>query len=245
MQLVTLDKLSKLKSETLRAIAITAIPVFGMIVGAFGWDEGIFSAKAALVIDRVLALWTALGLAYIADARINKPNPPLSDKAVDATMRLVDEGKLTVTATSMSNSTLASDYDAPVTKQAGRIALMFAPLLFGLSAVSVVAATLALQGCTSTSFTVRTPTQRLDIAIQTADISVTAVRSALRSDLISAAQATSFLNNVREYRALLGTVTDLMETGQPGATSMLSYVEQSLLTLQNFLAEREKEKARG
>jgi hypothetical protein len=66
----------------------------GVVLSLFGVSEGMFSEQAMKVVDAGMALLTAVGLLYAANARINKPNPPLSDAAIAKTEQMIAEGKL-------------------------------------------------------------------------------------------------------------------------------------------------------
>jgi hypothetical protein len=95
-----LEKIAKLDSLVLRGLAVALIALIGKVLALFGLDEMVFSTKAAEIVDALLTVITAGGVLYAAHARINKANPPLSDKAVSETQRLVDEGVLKETSKS-------------------------------------------------------------------------------------------------------------------------------------------------
>jgi hypothetical protein len=89
-----LEKIAKLDSLVLRGLAVALIGLIGKILALFGLDEMVFSTKASEIVDALLTLITAAGVLYAAHARINKPNPPLSDAAVLKTQQMVNEGTL-------------------------------------------------------------------------------------------------------------------------------------------------------
>jgi hypothetical protein len=95
-----LEKFAKLDSQVLRALLVTAIGLVGAILRAFGIGDESFSKGALEIADQLMLFVATLGVLYAAHARINKPNPPLSDKAVLETQRLVDEGVLKETSKS-------------------------------------------------------------------------------------------------------------------------------------------------
>lgn len=93
-----LEKIAKLDAAVIRGVLVTLVPVLGILLNSiFGIDEKLFSERAGQAIDALMAFVAALGLAYIAYARINKPSPPLSDNAIIKTQEMIKEGKLTVT----------------------------------------------------------------------------------------------------------------------------------------------------
>lgn len=93
-----LEKIAKLDAAVIRGVLVTAVPVLAMILNLiFGIDESLFSERAGKMIEAIMTLWTAIGLAYIAYARITKPTPPLSDTAIIATEQMIKSGDLSVT----------------------------------------------------------------------------------------------------------------------------------------------------
>jgi hypothetical protein len=93
-EIIMLEKFAKLDSLVLRGLLVAAVGFIGVVLSLFGVSEGMFSEKAMKVVDAGMTLLTAVGLLYAANARINKPNPPLSDKAVAETARMVQDGTL-------------------------------------------------------------------------------------------------------------------------------------------------------
>jgi hypothetical protein len=93
-EIIMLEKIAKLDSLVLRGLAVALIGLIGKILALFGLDEMLFSTKASEIVDALLTVITAGGVLYAAHARINKANPPLSDKAVAETARLVQDGTL-------------------------------------------------------------------------------------------------------------------------------------------------------
>jgi hypothetical protein len=92
-----LDKIAKLDAAVIRGVLVTAVPVLAMLLNIiFGIDEKLFSEKAGEFIEALMTLFTAIGLAYIAWARITKPTPPISDTAIIATEQMLKAGKLSV-----------------------------------------------------------------------------------------------------------------------------------------------------
>lgn len=89
-----LEKIAKLDSLVLRGLAVALIGLIGKILALAGVDEMVFSAKASDIVDAALTVITTAGVLYAAYARINHPNPPLSDAAVEKTQALIDAGKL-------------------------------------------------------------------------------------------------------------------------------------------------------
>ena len=77
-----LEKIAKLDSLVLRGLAVALIGLIGKILSLAGVDEMLFSAKANEIVDAALTVLTTAGVLYAAYARINHPNPPLSDAAV-------------------------------------------------------------------------------------------------------------------------------------------------------------------
>lgn len=92
-----LEKIAKLDAAVIRGVLVTAVPILAMLLNViFGIDEKLFSEQAGKFIEAVMTFLAAIGLAYIAWARINKPTPPLSDNAIIKTKQMIDEGKLSV-----------------------------------------------------------------------------------------------------------------------------------------------------
>lgn len=92
-----LGKIAKLDAAVIRGVLVTMVPVLAMLINAiFGIDEKIVSEFAGKLIEALMALFAAIGLAYIAWARINKPTPPLSETAVTKTEAMIRDGKLSV-----------------------------------------------------------------------------------------------------------------------------------------------------
>jgi hypothetical protein len=89
-----LEKIAKLDSLVLRGLAVALIGLIGKILSLAGVDEMVFSTKASEIVDALLTVITTAGVLYAAYARINKPNPPLSDAAVAKTQEMVDDGRL-------------------------------------------------------------------------------------------------------------------------------------------------------
>jgi hypothetical protein len=96
--MIMLEKISKLDSAVLRALLVAFVGLVGAILRAFGVGSEMFDKSAMELVDQVMLFITACAVLYAAYARISKPNPPLSDRAVTETQRLVDEGKLTPTS---------------------------------------------------------------------------------------------------------------------------------------------------
>jgi hypothetical protein len=90
-----LEKIAMLDSTVLRALLVAFAGLVGAVLRAFGVGSDLFEKAVMDIIDQVMLCLTAVAVLYAAYARITKPNPPLSDKAVVDTQRLVDEGKLT------------------------------------------------------------------------------------------------------------------------------------------------------
>jgi hypothetical protein len=89
-----LEKIAKLDSLVLRGLAVALIGLIGKILALAGVDEMLFSTKASEIVDALLTVITAAGVLYAGYARINKPNPPLSDSAVAKTEQMIADGKL-------------------------------------------------------------------------------------------------------------------------------------------------------
>jgi hypothetical protein len=92
-----LDKIAKLDAAVIRALLVAAVGVLGVVLGFFGVNEDVFNAQAARFVDALSLLFTAGGVAWAAWARINLPNPPLSDKAVTKSQAMVTKSQSTET----------------------------------------------------------------------------------------------------------------------------------------------------
>ena len=101
-----LEKIAKLDAAVIRGVLVTLVPVLAILLNAlFGIDEKLFSEKAGQAIEALMGLFAAIGLAYIAWARVTKPTPPLSDAAVAATELMVKSGKLSVSSSTPEDKT--------------------------------------------------------------------------------------------------------------------------------------------
>lgn len=80
-----LEKIALLDSHVIRALLIAIVGVIGMALSLFGVDDKLFSSKAEGFVDAVMLLVTAGGVVYAAYARITKPTPPITEKAVKRT----------------------------------------------------------------------------------------------------------------------------------------------------------------
>ena len=89
-----LEKIAMLDSSVVRALLVALAGLIGAVLRAFGVGSDLFDKNIMAVIDQIMLCLTALAVLYAAYARITKPNPPLSDAAVNKTQQLVDEGKL-------------------------------------------------------------------------------------------------------------------------------------------------------
>lgn len=89
-----LEKIALLDSRVVRALLVAFVGLVGAVLRAFGVGSDLFEKATMEIIDQVMLCLTALTVLYAAYARVTKPNPPLSDAAVNETKRLVDEGKL-------------------------------------------------------------------------------------------------------------------------------------------------------
>lgn len=95
-----LDKIAKLDAAVIRGVLVAAVPVLALLLNAvLGLDEHLVTERAGQIIESLMTLWAALGLVYIAWARINKPTPPLSDTAVIKTQQMIASGELSTTPT--------------------------------------------------------------------------------------------------------------------------------------------------
>lgn len=90
-----LDKISKMDSHVLRGLMVAGVGLVGSVVALFGHISAAqFMAKALPVIDSADVLLGAAGLAWAAYARVNLPNPPLSNGAIVRRDAAVAAGKL-------------------------------------------------------------------------------------------------------------------------------------------------------
>lgn len=89
-----LDVIKKLDSATIKALAVATVPLLALIGTFLGVDEAVFKAKAEVVVQGLLAFVTLGGIAWAAWARLFKPNPPLTEAAVDKTIEMIQDGKL-------------------------------------------------------------------------------------------------------------------------------------------------------
>lgn len=88
-----LEKIAMLDSLVLRGLAVALIGLIGKVLALFGLNEILFSTKASAIVDAALTVITAAGVVYAAYARINHPNPPISDAAVAKTQQLMEVQK--------------------------------------------------------------------------------------------------------------------------------------------------------
>lgn len=131
-----LDVIKKLDAGTIRGLAVATIPLLILIGSVFGLDEAMFKANLELWAEKAALFVTLAGVAYAAWSRLFKPNPPLTQTAVDETVRLLEEGKI---------QTLTPPAAAPRSKQGGYIRAGMLGLILALSVA--LPAVLSLQGC--------------------------------------------------------------------------------------------------
>lgn len=89
-----LEKIAMLDSRVLRALLVAFAGLVGAILRAFGVGSDLFEKNIMELIDQVMLVLTTLAVVYAAYARINHPNPPLSDTAVEKTQQMIADGKL-------------------------------------------------------------------------------------------------------------------------------------------------------
>lgn len=81
-----LDKIAKLDSGVIRGVLVAAVPVVALLGKLlFGIDEDRITAEGNRLVELLMVLWIALGLAYISYQRLTKPTPPLTDIAAART----------------------------------------------------------------------------------------------------------------------------------------------------------------
>lgn len=89
-----LEKILLLESGVIRGLLVSFVGLVGSLASLFGVDEALFGTKAGPIVDGIVALLAAGGLFYAAWARATKPNPPITEGAVEKTAeRLASEGK--------------------------------------------------------------------------------------------------------------------------------------------------------
>lgn len=89
-----LDIIKKLDAGTIRGLAVATIPILILLGSAFGLDEAVFKANLELWAEKIALGVTLAGVAYAAWSRLFKPNPPLTQTAVDKTAQMVKDGEL-------------------------------------------------------------------------------------------------------------------------------------------------------
>jgi hypothetical protein len=89
-----LDIIKKLDSATIKALAVATVPLLALIGTFIGIDEAVFKAKAEVVVQGLLAFVTLGGIAWAAWSRLFKPNPPLTETALQKTIDMVKYGEL-------------------------------------------------------------------------------------------------------------------------------------------------------
>lgn len=156
-----LEIIKKLDSGTVRGLIVATIPLLVLIASFFGIDEAVFQAQLEGWGEKLVALVSLLGIAWAAYARVFKPTPPLTEKALQETQRMVAAGKL-----------------QPVASQgkAGQGGFIRAGMLGLILAFSVaLPAILTLQGCASLGLPVA---QSFNERLASGYTTVTAVREA-------------------------------------------------------------------
>lgn len=128
-----LDVIKKLDAGTIRGLAVATIPLLLLLASAFGIDEAVFKANLELWAEKIALGVTLAGVAYAAWSRLFKPNPPLTQTAVDETVRLLKEGKIQATPPPASG---------PGGKQGGYARPQYLALILALTA-----ALTTLAGC--------------------------------------------------------------------------------------------------
>jgi len=128
-----LERIPVLDSQVIKALVVAGVGVIGNLCSFFGVDEALFaSEKVQHLADGVATLFTLGGVVWAAWARATKPNPPLTEKAKQATIDAVRTGDLQTT----------------VPKQGGFLRPGFASMLAAV-ALALVAG-VGLVGCSGT-----------------------------------------------------------------------------------------------
>lgn len=86
--------IATMDSLVIRALLVALAGLIGMVLSYFGVDAALFGAKAEGLVDALLLVLTAGGVFYAAYARATRPNPPLTERAVEKTIEMVRAGKL-------------------------------------------------------------------------------------------------------------------------------------------------------
>jgi hypothetical protein len=81
-----LERIALMDSAVIRGLLLAVVGLLGLVLSFFGIDEAAFGEKATRMVDAVMLLITAGGVFYAGYSRATKPNPPLTDAAVERTL---------------------------------------------------------------------------------------------------------------------------------------------------------------
>jgi hypothetical protein len=81
-------------SAVVKALLLAIVGLVGIVGSFFGIDEAVFNAKATRVVDGLLLLATAGGVFWALYGRLFMRTPPLTQKAVDATIKAGDNKQI-------------------------------------------------------------------------------------------------------------------------------------------------------
>jgi hypothetical protein len=91
-----LNLIKQLDAGTVRGLLAVIIPIIVLLASFFGVDEALFSSQLSALGEKLVTLVALLGAAYAYYSRVFKPNPPLTETALQKTEQMIAEGKLTV-----------------------------------------------------------------------------------------------------------------------------------------------------
>lgn len=216
-----LDKIAKLDSQVVRAMLVAIVGMVTSLIAGFGLDTTELTTKSQAIIDGIGNALTAFGVAWGLWARINNPNPPLSDKAVVKTEQMVAQGKLQTT-------------NAPHTQGGFARPLMLALLL----AVAAPVVLVTQSACTTPAGQSISFEQRLKLTVDTHTAVTRTVTAALNSQLISSQDAEAYHKVAVAAREVIETAVTLKDSDISTAEGQLQLANDLLIELQQYLTKR-------
>lgn len=216
-----LDKIAKLDSQVVRALLVAIVGMITSLVAGFGLDATEITARSQPIIDGIGNALTAFGVAWGLWARINNPNPPLSDKAVVKTEKMIARGEL---------NTLSAPTNP---KQGGFVKPLMLALMLGVAAPVLM---LTQSGCTTVQ--AMSFDQQLKFTIDTHTAVTRSVTSALNARLISSKDAETYHKLAVSAREVIDAAVSLKDSDISTAEGQLQLANELLIELQKYLIER-------
>jgi hypothetical protein len=232
--------LTGLDSNVLRGLLVAVASLIGLIVNSiFNISEDAWGEKAEKIIDAVIQIVALGGALWAGYARINMPNPNLTEAAKAKEVQLIERGKIPVEKASVEAAQIAN------TSVSEKVQGGFARLGMLGALLAALLATLTVIGCaTLGAAQPQTFSEKATAGYET----VTALAN-LTSVLLDAGKI-----EVKDGRNVHTQLTNLKEgidiavalkaAGNSDADSRLEVTIKALTLLQSYLALKELENGR-